>query len=96
MKTKKHEKCVDYQTNSILKVLHNMNKLCFSIHSKNPKIGKKILVIEKDLFNVQHELREVTNDLFMLTKNAVNEKQETITISVTEMQRYVSKLIEII
>ena len=96
MKTKKHEKCVDYQTNSILKVLHNMNKLCCSIRSKNPKIGKKILVIEKDLFNAQYELREVTNDSFMLTKNAVNEKQETVTLSVTKMQKYVSKLIEII
>lgn len=96
MKTKKHEKCVDYQTNSILKVLHNMNKLCCSIRSKNPKIGKKILVIEKDLFNTQYELREVTNDSFMLTKNAVNEKQETVTLSVTEMLKYVSKLIEII
>ena len=96
MKTKKHEKCVDYQTNSILKVLHNMNKLCCSIRSKNPKICKKILVIEKDLFNAQYELREVTNDLFMLTKNAIDKEQETVTISVTEMIKYVSKLIEII
>ena len=96
MKTKKDEKCVDYQTNSILKVLHNMNELCLSIRSKNPKIGKKILVIEKDLFNAQHELREVTNDLFMLTKNAINEEQDTVTINVTEMQKYVSKLIAII
>ena len=73
-----------------------MNKLCCSIYSKNPKISKKILVIEKDLFNAQHELREVTNDLFMLTKNAVNEKQETVTISVTEMLNYVFKLMSII
>ena len=73
-----------------------MNKLCCSIYSKNPKISKKILVIEKDLFNAQHELREVTDELFMLTKNAVNEKQDTVTLSVIKMQKYVSKLIAII
>lgn len=96
MKTKKHENCVDYQTNSILNALDKMNKLCCSIHSKNPKIGKKILVIEKDLFNAHNELREVTNDLFMLTKNAADKKQETVTISVTEMIKYVSRLTAII
>ena len=96
MKTKKLEKCVDYQKNSILKVLDNMTELCKSTHSENPAICKKIAAIEKDLFNAHNELREVTNDLFTLTKNASDKKQETVTISVTEMVIYVSKLIAII
>ena len=73
-----------------------MTKLCRSTRSENPKIGNKILVIEKDIINAHSELRNVTNDLFTLIKNAVNEKQDTVTLSVIEMQRYVSKLIAII
>lgn len=96
MKTKKLEKCVNYQKNSILKILNKMTKLCRSTRSENPAICKKIINIEVDLINAHNELRGVTNDLFTLIKNAVNEKQDTVTISVTEMQKYVSKLVAII
>lgn len=96
MKTKKLEKCVDYQKNSILKVLDKMTKLCRSTSSENPAICKKIIAIEGDLINAHNELRDVTNDLFTLIKNAVNEKQDTVTLNVIEMQKYVSKLIAII
>ena len=96
MKTKKLEKCVNYQKNSILKVLDKMTKLCRSTRSENPTISKKIIAIEGDLINAHNELRDVTNDLFTLIKNAVNEKQDTVTLSVIEMQKYVSKLIAII
>lgn len=96
MKTKKLEKYVDYQKNSILKVLDKMTKLCSSTRSENPAICKKIIAIEGNLINAHNELHDVTNDLFTLIKNAVNEKQDTVTLSVIEMQKYVSKLIAII
>ena len=96
METEKLEKCVDYQKNSILKVLDNMTELCQSTHSENPAICKNIIAIEKDLINAHNELRGVTNDLFTLIKNAADKNQETVTISVIEMIKYVSKLIAII
>ncbi|MDY2903158.1 MAG: hypothetical protein SOU07_06950 [Bacilli bacterium] len=96
MKTEKLEKCINYQKNSILKVLDNMTELCQSTHSENPEICKNIIAIEKDLINAHNELRGVTNDLFTLIKNAADENQDTVTISVIEMIKYVSKLIAII
>lgn len=96
MKTKKLEKCVDYQKNSILKILDKMTKLCHSTRSENPAICKNITAIERDLINAHNELRGVTNDLFTLIKNAADENQDTVTISVIEMIKYVSKLIAII
>ena len=80
----------------ILNVLKEMNELYESTNSENPIIGKKILDIEGILIKVDRDIQDITNDLFMLTKNVINEKQETVTISVTEMLKYVSKLIAII